>query len=212
MNNPKWINNNRLAYLDSIANSPEGQQVNYELIERKQPVYFKFNPDRLLYGTMTWETVSYYKVNLIDTPLLHEETILEYKQRTLIKAWSLMEAENTRIRNEYEDRMRHTPLLKASKQFGGIAREIYLENLPTFKILNLELNVKLKPCAKVLINRNKSILYVDISSLFVGLSANKRKQILKYNKRTNEFNKSVYDLCNKVVNAKIYSYRREDIG
>jgi len=134
------------------------------------------------------------------------ETTYEFKRRKLIKLWSQYDAIETRAFNKYEDNLRHYPNIAGSKKFGGIARELYLENKPIFTILGLSIGIAGNPIA--LISHNYQQYQIDISPLFVGLSVNKRKRLLKYNKVDNTFNDKVYKFIVKLVNDNLMTFKR----
>jgi hypothetical protein len=207
-NKPKWAEvRARLDYLESKQFDPTWQQPYVEHKQFKLPVYFQNNPDRLMYGTLDWKVYKYdiqYQVNdgIISRPL----TTLEAKTKLLISEWSKLDRIESKYAYDFEYACRHHPLLIAKSGFGGIAHELYNDNKPTFRIVKLGLSSDFKPIA--IVQHTGRTCHVDISPLFVGLSINKRKKLLKYNKQDNEFNSKVYKFVASQINT-LYTYKRD---
>ena len=128
------------------------------------------------------------------------------KASWLIKGWAIDDSQQKFWDYQFEYLCRHSPLLISKSGFGGIAHELYTSNKPVFTIIGLGLGISGNPIATI--SHNYQQYQVDISPLFIGLSTNKRKRLLKYNKLDNTFNDKVYKFVAKLVNDNLMTFKR----
>jgi hypothetical protein len=193
MNKPKYLTPIRQSYIDNLANDPDNLT---PITVNKQVKYCEWENNNIYWKTKVIPTQITINDGLGSSRKL---TKLEYKFEWLKSEWIKFDAIENRYAYEFEYKCRHHPLLISKSGFGGIAHELYTSNRPVFYIHSLGLSADLKPIAIVSHANNKS--HIDLSPLFIGMSANKRKRILKYNKIDKTFSDQVYNFVAKVINS-----------
>jgi hypothetical protein len=136
-----------------------------------------------------------------DDGLEHYRSQYEIESDKLVKDWSQSERENTLALNRYEYDIRHNlkDRLPLRGQFSGIAQEVYYDNCSMYKVESIGIDgLTFKPFAKIRLTSSGDCLYVDLTDCLKGLSAHKRRKILRYAKNDTLSN-YIDTACNQAV-------------
>lgn len=129
-------------------------------------------------------------------------TKFDLMQDNLVKIWSMADREEIVATLKYEDGLRHNlnDRLPLRGTFSGIARDIWYDNQPIFRITSIIFDpLEFKSLAKIVLTSDHSILYVDISHILTGLSKCAKRKISRYGILQSRYAIEIDNYVNSIV-------------
>ena len=115
-------------------------------------------------------------------PQHHYEVFIE----SLIIDWKADDRETNRLEWKNERRIMHSvneKTLPMRGRFNGVSSDIWHDSQPIYYLESMGMDgLKLKPFAKVKLSSSYQHLYVDLGDSLRGISKNKKRKAIRYNK------------------------------
>ena len=123
-----------------------------------------------------------------------------------IQNWSNADRENTIAEYQAEAELRHKNYdareLPIRGTFSGIAKDIYYDTQPVFRIECMSINGTTgNPMAKIRMTSDNTILYVDVSSVMPRVSKHARLKAKRHNVFTNSLRYKIDLFVGSVISA-----------
>jgi hypothetical protein len=153
-----------------------------------KPILDRFGNTALKHVTTITHKVIEYNViyKTVDDDGI-EQFLSDYdiEAENLRHIWSQAERENTlaEYQNEYNFRHNIKDRLPLRGTFSGIARDIWFDKQPVFKIMSLGVDgISKHTIAEVKLTSDKTILFVDISPVMDKYSKNQKRGAIRHNR------------------------------
>ena len=136
-------------------------------------------------------------------PEHHYEVFIE----SLINDWKADDRETNRVEWKNERKIMHAlneKTLPMRGRFNGVSSDIWHDSQPIYYLESMGMDcLKLKPFAKVKLSSSYQHLYVDLGDSLRGISKNKKRKAIRYNKPLPQ---SANDIVSKLIIEAVKDY------